>query len=186
MNFNFNKYIIYIENGSFIEKIKNIKKFQSPNIEIYENYSDERYINSKNKLGYFMYGVISKYEGKCIFIFVNDGIEKTVSKLSKLLVKSEYLSIDINESYSSFYRQINKINGDLIDKMFCYDYPHIMLDKKYYKVEMFMANSNSLWVKKLFYELKFLSMYFTNKDDEFNFIINFLNYKYLQHYCQLL
>ena len=179
INFNFEKYILHCENDVFKNNFKN--QIKLPNVEVYENN------NNFYCYGEHIYEIVCKKDAKYIFIFVNDkNIDNMIYKFSKCLECKDMISILTNKKYSNFNNQLNIINIDLIEKLFCYNYPKILLDKDFYEITVFMIDSNALWIKKMLFELKFMSNFYIRSQDEFNFTLNFLNCKYQHHYVKML
>lgn len=171
INLSIKKILIYCENDSFENELK---KFENSQIEIYEN---KKYSRCD-----FLYEIVSKYDGRHIFIMDLENFE--IIKFMKNLNSYKLIMINQNDKYSNFHKELNNMNIHLIDKLFCYQYPKILLEKEFYKIDMFMVDTNALWIKKLFFELKLLFKKYIKNENELNFTLNFLNYKYLYHYFQ--
>lgn len=170
-----NKYIVFFENTVY--KNDFAKTINNNSIEIYKNNNNFNYSE-------FIYEIICKYNGKCIFILNMTNL--VISKFKNILRTNNLFSFDINDTTTNFTKQINKVNTNLIEKLFCYNYPNILLNQEFYIMDIFMIDSNALWIKKMFFELRFMSIYYITSDYEFNFTLNLLINKYIHHYVKKL
>lgn len=181
-NFFFNNYIVVFENDIYNGKFKLEKKYSKPNIKVYEYKTQTFNSNAKVKLGEPMYELSAKINGKIFFVFIDENIQYIVDCLNKKLQINYPIDLTHSAKYSSFSRQINKINNKLLEKTFCYNYIDKILNSQYYKLNMLIVDSKALWVKKLLFELKYLSLSYVESFNEFVFLINFLYRKYIYHY----
>jgi hypothetical protein len=190
-NLMFGRWTIVFENDNYIEKFK-LSKYAKPNISVYK--CNEVLSGSLQKFAYCMYELGTQTNGKIIFIFVDLNIKFIIEQLNNLLkisypinnlLKISYpIDISYSEKYSGFSRQINKVNTKLAEKLFFNDYVNKILNLQYYNLNFLIVDFKALWIKKMFFELKYLTLgnNYVSSYSEFNFLINFLSRKYVLHY----
>lgn len=171
-NLHYDKIIIYFAKVNDKNRINNniLYSLNKQKIDIFDN---------KNKdLKYVMNEIAHIYSGICTYLFVDklnidDFIPKIIDSIQHTLNHGIYIK---SSTIIPFYKE--KINQDLLEKTFYTQYKDLIDKNGYYEVSIISYNYQHTWIKKLFFELKYIE----NVTD-LNYVINLLYYKYSNMYA---
>ena len=69
-----------------------------------------------------------------------------------------------------------EINNYVLEKTFYEQYKYLFEKNPYYDISIISFHYQHVWIKKLFFELKYLEN--VNNDNDLNYLLNLLYYKY--------
>ncbi len=138
------------------------------------------YENKQNQnIQYVMSEIAHIYGGICTYLFVDklnvdDFIPKIIDSIQNTLNHGIYIK---SSNIIPFYKE--DINHDLLEKTFYNQYKDLINKNGYYEVSIISFNYQHIWIKKLFFELKYIE----NVND-LNYLMNLLYYKYSNMYAK--
>ncbi len=178
-NLHYDKLIIYFENLEYKNNLNNniLYALNKAKIEIYES--------KEHNIQYVINDIAHIYNGLCTYIFVDklNELSNLISNIIDSIQNSLNYGIYIKSSETLFFNK-ETINHDLIEKTFYKQYEYLFEKNSYYNVSIISFNYHHIWIKKLFFELKYLEN--VNNDNDLNYLFNLLYYKYVVMYAKAL
>jgi hypothetical protein len=175
-NLHYDKCIIYFDTNS-----DNYKNRLHQNI-LYTLNQNKMilYENKQNQnIQYVMSEIAHIYGGICTYLYVdklntNDFIPKIIDSIQHTLNHNIYIK---SSTIIPFDKE--EISDFLLEKTFYNQYKNLIDKNGYYEVSIISFNYQHTWIKKLFFELKYIE----NVTD-LNYVINLLYYKYSNMYAK--
>lgn len=138
------------------------------------------YENKQNQnIQYVMSEIAHIYGGICTYLFVdtlniNDFILKIIYSIQHTLNHNIYIK---SSNIIAFDKE--NINQNLLEKTFYTQYKDLINKNGYYEISIISFHYHHTWIKKLFFELKYIE----NVSD-LNYLMNLLYYKYSNMYAK--
>jgi hypothetical protein len=182
-NLHYDKIIIYFAKVNDKNRINNniLYSINKHKINIFDN---------KNKdLKYVMNEIAHTYNGICTYILVDkldedsNLIHNIIDSIQNCLNHGIYIK---SSKIIPFHKEA--ISNYLLEKTFYNQYEELF-KKGYYDVSIISFNYQHIWIKKLFFELKYICLLEDTKEDinnDFNYLINLLYNKYVNMYAKSL
>lgn len=175
-NLHYDKCIIYFDTNS-----DDYKNRLHQNILYTLNQEKMILYKKENNIQYVMNEIAHIYNGICTYLFidklnVNDFISKIIDSIQHTLNHGIYIK---SSNIIAFNKE--SINQNLLEKTFYNQYNELINNNHYYEVSIISYNYQHTWIKKLFFELKYIE----NVND-LNYVMNLLYYKYVNMYAKSL
>lgn len=178
-NLHYDKLIIYFANPEYKTNLNNniLYILNKAKIEVYES--------KEHNIQYVMNDISHIYNGLCTYIFVDklnessNFISNIVDSIQNCLNHGIYIKSSKNIFFNT--EEINKL---LLEKTFYQQYKYLFEKNVYYNVSIISFNYQHVWIKKLFFELKYLEN--VNNSMDLNYLLNLLYYKYINMYAKAL
>ncbi len=152
-------------------------------------------------MGLFMNEIAHRYNGLCTYLFVEhiDMGTDTSDKSIELFLSKVHKSIQITTQYGIFMERSfenemtiqqmvekQEISDEALEKTYYEQYKSYLGDKPYDNISIISFQYHHVWVKKLFFELKYLSLasHIIKSQVDFSYLLQFLYYKYVQTYAK--
>ena len=134
---------------------------------------------SKENIQYVMNEIAHIYNGICTYIFVDklnvyDFTSKIIDSIQHTLNHGIYIK---SSNVIAFDKE--SINQKLLEKTFYTQYKDVVDKNGYYEISIISYNYQHIWIKKLFFELKYIE-----NITDLNYIMNLLYYKYSNMYAK--
>jgi hypothetical protein len=180
-NLHYDKLIIYFINPTNKNKLNNhiLYILNKAKIEIYE--PKECNIN----IQLIMNDIAHIYNGLCTYIFV-DKLNDTSNLILNIIDSIQNClnhGIYIKSSKNIFLNK-EEINNYVLEKTFYEQYKYLFEKNPYYDISIISFHYQHVWIKKLFFELKYLEN--VKSENDFNYLLNLLYYKYVSMYAKVL
>ncbi len=175
-NLHYDKCIIYFDTS--VDDYKNrlnenmLYKLNQNKISIFDYNLNIQYIMSE---------IAHIYNGLCTYIFVDKlNIDDFISKIVDSIQHTLNHGIYIKSSKNILFNE-EDINKKLLEKTFYTQYKDLIDKNGYYEVSIISYNYQHTWIKKLFFELKYIQ-----NVNNLNYLMNLLYYKYSNMYAKQL
>jgi hypothetical protein len=204
-NLYYDKMIFYFENSNDQKEFITFPLYQinQNKIDLFD-INQKKYLNNKMfihstvKYGFIMNEIAHIYSGICTYIFVehinkNNSsifISKIIESIQKCIENGIY--IKGSSSNTHFYNKLldenESISENSVSKTYYAQYEDYLKAKDYYDIFIISFNYEHVWIKKLFFELKYISLtpHIITSYIDFYYLLNFLYYKYIQMYAKSL
>lgn len=135
-----------------------------------------------NNIQYVMNEIGHIYNGICTYLFMNklnkdDFIPKIINSIEHTLNHGIYIK---SSNMIAFHKE--EINELLLEKTFYTQYKDLINKNGYYEVSIISFNYHHTWIKKMFFELKYISL--SQDENNINYLMNLLYYKYVNMYAK--
>jgi hypothetical protein len=178
-NLHYDKLIIYFENLEYKNNLNNniLYALNKAKIEIYES--------KEHNIQYVINDIAHIYNGLCTYIFVDklNELSNLISNIIDSIQNCLNYGIYIKSSKNIIFNT-EEINKLLLEKTFYKQYEYLFEKNTYYNVSIISFNYHHIWIKKLFFELKYLEN--VNNNNDLNYLFNLLYYKYVAMYANKL
>lgn len=181
-NLHYDKMILYFMKTDDKNHINNhiLYNLNKGKIDIFDN---------KNKdLKYIMNDIAHIYNGLCTYIFV-DKLDEDSNLIHNIIDSIQHTlnhGIYIKSSQNILFNE-EEISNYLLEKTFYNQYKYLFEKNPYYNVSIISFNYQHVWIKKLFFELKYICvLHEVCGENDFNYLINLLYYKYINMYAKSL
>ncbi len=190
-NLHYDKCIIYFDINSNDYKNRLHQNILQEKMVLYENKKNQN-------IQYVMNEIAHIYNGICTYLFIDklnvDDVSTNILLPSRVTgAKNDFIpkiidSIQHTLNHGIYIKSSNiiafdkeSINQNLLEKTFYNQYKDLINKNSYYEVSIISFNYQHTWIKKLFFELKYIQ----NVDD-LNYLMNLLYYKYSNMYAKSL
>lgn len=178
-NLHYDKLIIYFANPIDKNNLSNhiLYILNKAKIEVYES--------KEHNIQYVINDIAHIYNGLCTYIFVDklnhdtNFISNIVGSIQNCLNHGIYMKSSKNILFNE-----EEINNYVLEKTFYQQYKYLLEKNPYYNVSIISFNYQHVWIKKLFFELKYLEH--VNNEIDLNYLLNLLYYKYINMYAKAL